>query len=574
MASVASVLADNPGSFGESLGVTFSRFLESKGIRWIESGEFVERGKFKEKEISAGKFVESVQRFLVETNAYFAEMPEPGESFEDSQYNRIYRELESEYSTEFANKIATKASHPELYRELFGEYVREFPLPIEFGTGEIVLEAFQKYRPGSCMLARFGSGSEEWLQIYSENPDSVGIVFCRGKHPLLTSSSSALVWFGKSETMVDRLYSSSWMLSGMSEIYSDSVRKLLESELGKPVVTISKHSANWRLPNRTGTEPVRFRLKFHGEMMPYCDTLAYSSEPDSDGEIVLSSAYSSKCSIECRDTEGTDLKNPNKCKCCNCSESLSEDDCYYVDGSGDGPYCCDCYSENYSYSDYDSCDCPADSVTMATILDRQGNERETSISQDTLNSDFYEYSGEYYDSVEYIHNRIAIETDSGEYISSEDCYGFDTEPDELDDDTYIVAYDDSIAYRKSELFWDEPSGRWLTVPVPIAYEFDNSNGEYERKICDSIAIRWNPSSSHRFVAYLRHNGTRTRIQLDNLGEFDCLRYASIVNSRFSEEIREFIVNWDGNHTTDSRIMADTIKDIINSVKYEFIPVGI
>lgn len=565
------VLPDNPGC-GESLGVVFARFLENRGIRWNQAGNFVERGKFKEKEISSGKFVESAQRFLVESYAYFTEIPEPGE-FENSQYLAKYRELESEYSTEFANKVATKASHSELYRELFGEYVRDFPLPIEFGTGEIVLEVFEKYRPGSCMSLRIRE-SRDWLRIYSENPESVGIVFCRGNHPLLTSASSALVWLGKSETMVDRLYSSSWSFTGMNELYSDSVRELLESELGKPVVSISRHSSSWKLPNRTGTEPVRFRLKFHGYDMPYCDTLAYSSEPDSDNEIVLNSSQSGKCFIECRCVDGTNLENPNRCKCCNCSEPLSEGDCYYVDGSGDGPYCSDCYSENYSYSEYDSCDCPADSVTMATIIDRNGNELQTSISLDTLNSDFQPYSGEYWDSVEYIHHRIAIETDSGEYISSEDCYGFDSEPGEIDDHCYIVAYDDSIAYRKSDLHWDEPSGRWLTVPVPIAYEFDYGTGEYERKICDSIVIRWNPSSSHRFVSYLRHNGTRTRIHQDNFREFDCLRFASIVNYRFSPEIREFIVNWDGNHDTDSRIMADTIKEIIESVKSEFVPAKI
>jgi hypothetical protein len=561
---------DNPGT-GEPLADSMVRFLDSKGIRWSESGEFVERGKFKEKTISAGKFIESVQRFLIETNAYFAAVPEP-DKFHDSDYLRIYRQLESDYSTEFANKIATKGSHPELYRELFGEYVREFPLPIEFGTGDIVLEVFQKYRPGSCMGVRFGYGSETWLKVYSENPESVGIIWTTGKHPLLTSAASALVWFGKSETMVDRLYSSSWSFAGMNSVFWESVRVKLESELGKPAVSI--HDNTGGLPRRTGSGPIRFRLKFHGEPMPYCDTLAYCSEPDSDNEIVLSSSDSGNCSIECRDVDGTDIVNGGRCKCQNCGDRLYDDECYHTE-HGDGPYCCDCYGELFSYSDYDNCEYPADDVLCVTLLDRTGRERETTISQDTLDSEFQPYSGELYDSVEYIHHRRAVELDSGEFVDENEVYSFDTEPNELGDSDYIVPFDSQLGYRKSELTYDGPSGRWLTVPVPVPYEYDSDNGEYERKIGEFLVIRWNPTSTSRFKVMLRHaGGVRTPIHTDRYGEFDCLRFASLVYPKIDEQLRGFILRWSGIHNEESAIAGPILKNIAYGIQGEFSAAGI
>jgi len=586
----SAVIADNPSiESGESLFDSFTRFLENReGLSWnSETGDFLERGKFKAKAISGGKFIESMVRATEECLKVFkggtgsgspvnvlADSPVLSmEEFQVSVYCRLYDTLVSEYGEPLVSKLATTSGTQELHKILLSEYVREFPLPIELGTGSgTIRTGFDKYRPGSCMGSRIGSGSEDWVEVYGINPDKVGIVWTDGKHPLLTSAASALVWFGKSETYVDKLYCSGWSMGGMSSIFSNSVREFLLSELGLPVFTVYKHTQTWDIPPRTGGTVLKFRMKFHGELMPYCDNLAFASVPES-GSFLLSTSNSGDCEIECRDVEGTDITTCEKCKCLNCRTGISEDECCYTENS-DGPYCSDCYGELFSYSEYDGCDYASDEVSYVTILDSIGREREISISQDTLRNDFYEYSGELHSDVEWIHSSQAVELSNGEYVSSDETYSYDTEPDDLSGSEWIVPYDDEIGYQADDLSYDIPSGRWLKDAVPPLFALEPSSGEYERKLTDSIGIRWNPDSTHRYKVILLHRGgTRTVLNSNRFGLWDSLRFASLVYLGLSEDMRNFVASWEGVHDPLSEELGPIIGRIAREINRDFMSTG-
>jgi hypothetical protein len=413
-------------------------------------------------------------------------------------------------------------------------------------------------------------------RFYVKNRDIVGTVHWElGSHELLISSGSFLVWFDESETRMlrDRIYNSS---------YLPFVNQLLPNRADKML-------RNW-FPDysdivdlRATSEKIALKgLKFHGELFPWMDSLCYGNL-EGDGTVSL---YNwDKCgTVELQDSSGTDIEGDDDCaNCCNCGqrddiENMHSPEC------GDGLYCSECYSEQFSYSEYDGSDYPCDDVTSVTILDRRGRERDTTITHSSLSEDFREYAGDYWDSVEYVHFEIGIETEWGNWIAPEDCTtgGYDTTGDDCDCANYLVPWGTSTAMNPDNCHYWEHGNRKIPVGIPVPVGFYPRNpseqgarlaGQFVKKFGENLVIVFDSTgdSSRPYTVGIRNPRKNFTISnpslfrfVDEFSAVTCLRSLSNALATNPEK-RDCVYNWDGNSYVDYAWIADMVNIVADEL---------
>lgn len=258
----------------------------------------------------------------------------------------------------------------------------------ELVTGEEVRESFcDQWRPGSCMGKR---EAQDWLDIYVNNPDDVGLL--RFAAPLLDTSCgmSWLVWFGKSHNYFDKTYSTN----------NDSIVQVIKRRL----------AAHFNVPD-PNDRPKRFRLFWNGERLPWMDALCRVPDySEYDKYIVVSSTDGPEC-LNDQDGWHPDGKRL-KCHCCGC-EIDEDDSCGLDDGY---LYCSECVG----YCELCQESCLASELTLATVARQHRvynsygwQEDEVYCSEHVLSSDYTE-SGI---SSVYFPDGEGIDLASGETIS-------------------------------------------------------------------------------------------------------------------------------------------------------------
>ena len=522
------------------------RLREILGISWEpDSGKFVKCGKFKDKQISPDSFITVLCGSTDSQRNEFRGILIPDNGIEQSVFPRFV--LES--------------------------YLERFPFPFRISSGKAIHDVFERFRPGSCM--RY-SECREFREFYACNPDRIKTIHWEpSSHELMISEGSLLLWISKAGTGYrDRIYSNSY-LPYCGELIRESLDSRIISEFGESL-GIS------RIVDIYGNSAPRTKLtgfRFHSGLFPYMDTLSHCSIA-SDGTVSVAN-YSYDDSVDCKDCSGTDVESGESGeRCCCCNRRTGED--YHCTDYGD-IYCSDCYSENFSYSEYDNSDYPSDSVSCVTLLDSRGREREITISNDSLDSEFHRYSGEYWDSVEYIHGDLSIETTNGEYVSSEDCISgeFDSTDTDFPRDgvpfcceSFVIPWGSDYAHTESELYFWESGSRRIPVARRVPRGFvprsDNHPGEFVKKFGEFLAITFDSSgdSSSPYSVGIRSpfhtNGTepisvpsgfRFRTESESVL---CLRVLSEAISRNPEQWNRIRL-WNGSTEYDSGYLMESVK---------------
>lgn len=448
------------------------------GISWdCGTGKFVKTGKFKDREISGDSFIQ-VLKALTESQ---------------------FEELRTVYGSEFPG---TRESFPRFVLE---SYLERFPIPFQVSSGDDIHRVYAGFRPGSCM--RY-SHCRPMREFYAQNPERIKAIYwdC-GIHPLVISKGSFLLWFAKSgNSYRDRFYSESY-LPYLGELFPIQADSFIAREFPGTGSVASVWQSSERV-KLTG-------FNFHGDLFPWMDSLKYGEL--SNGSVSLAT-YNFGDSVCLQDCDGTDIESGDSgaCEfCCGCRNRFPLDELSSPE-YGDSLYCSDCYGEYYSYSEYDGSEYESDSVVSATLLDSRGRNRETTISTDTLRSDFHEYSGNYWDGdIEYIHESLAIETTENTFVSSEDCqHGelgstIDEFPVNGVDSDYIVPWGSDYAHAESEVYYWNSGNRRIPTARPVPRGFvprsDSHSGEFIRKFGEFLVIVFDSSgdSSSPFSVGIR-----------------------------------------------------------------------
>jgi hypothetical protein len=316
--------------------------------------------------------------------------------------------------------------------EWLARYLAVHPISIDIVSGDALVDVFMDARPGSCMGKRY---AKPWLGIYANNPETVRIATWSRAHPAIELDGSCLVWIGSDSIRVDRMYLGSTCHATMAEHIRNAVERTMLSMFADHVIVPCCDKAS-------------FKLAFHNDLMPYCDSFRYA-ELIGDDTVKLSNRQFGDCHT-CQCTEGTDLEQDQydyHCCSCNCG-IVSDDGDYRVTDYGD-VYCDDCYNDAFSYCELNDSEYPSDEVSSVTIIDSRGRERHVSASTAALNEDYQEYSGDAYN-VDYIHSDYAIETVCGSYIHCDECQA---NGDESDCDLEWILDDDNVAHPVCNMVW-------------------------------------------------------------------------------------------------------------------------
>ena len=298
--------------------------LSAIGVTFLDNGQFAKKGQFKDKPIGLPELASMVSGWTWE------------------QLNPLYDHIIAHASDTF-ELLRGKDIH-KVYMEECNEY----------GRG------------GSCMR---GAGCKELRELYVANPERIGIVASK-KNYWLESGLSAIVWYSVSGRVayLDRVYT-----NGFSKLVSPIVAEILFHAISAERPTIERLKV---IHNRLGlsldrcpnisfyTTALKISgLKWHGDCMPYLDTLCYASEPDSDNKISLRTESDSECEVYCRSTDGTpigDAELRGRYRCCNCDRRVNEDD---MRSDDDGTvYCENCFDELYTYCDWSECYVSCDDI--------------------------------------------------------------------------------------------------------------------------------------------------------------------------------------------------------------------
>ena len=322
------------------------------------------------------------------------------------------------------------------YYDTFCERIFSESLPkIRLAFGDDIHDAFETHRPGSCM-----GGSDDdvrgFREVYAVNDDCIGVIYANPKEcPLVESPCSCLFWVGSKRVYLDRLYSSG---TYHAKLHYDLFCDYLEKQYGKPCVPIytnSQKRSEW-------AKDITFKLKNHGEPLPYMDTIQKVKNCNSR-HIWMTTKTTG---LRCTDTSGTWPDGRGRCKCCSCGCAVDEDDAFHW---SDSTYCHDCYSDNVGHCEYTEQDCDADDIQSIELFGYQSryHSRRTgvyatspdwhtmSVSSDTIDSYFTElHDGRYAE------NSLTIEDNRGRAFASD--------PDSWDDATLT---DDGELYHSSDV---------------------------------------------------------------------------------------------------------------------------
>ena len=444
---------------------------EIVGFYWNETGEFMKAGGFKDKPVNAQQCIQAFGEIGTDKLSQF-----PG--FRGDALGFIIR-----------------------------EYLRQFPIPFHYETGERIHDIFENHRPGSCMRHR---ECRRMREFYVENADLVGTVhWMKSEHRLLESDGSFLLWnkWESTETggisvlskmFRDRIYSNGWISTAFSTAFTDSVDSWIRERFH--CGTVVNLWGNSKRHTVSG-------LRFHGDDMPWMDSLAFA-RLEGNGTVKIAT-YEIDDSHECRDCGGTDITGEpgGKYKCCHCGSRISEDECYHTE-YGDGPYCESCYGELFTYSEYDGGEYDSGSVSSITCIDALGREREFTICDDSIASDFRTYGGELY-SVEYIHRDQAVETESGIYVSCDEVIRGEIDST-LDDiyppesvnfapESFIVPWGESdSAYKAGDLCYYRSGDICIPTVSPVPpgfYPNPEIDGEFYRNLGNHYRIAFDSTGT-------------------------------------------------------------------------------
>lgn len=296
-------------------------------------------------------------------------------------------------------------------------------VPWIISEGKDIHDVFEQHRPGSCMR---DSCKHELRQLYALNPAKVKTAHhAKGSHGLLQSAISCLVWYDKEKVYIDRRYSDGY-LPLVKEPLIRSLARQLKAQTGKDVVLV------WKGDDITGIDTtsvsVQFTLDRDCDLMPWCDSIRYVVEYDDDTVTLSTSEKGGR--MCCQDQSGTDITE-SLCKCCSCHCSVDEDNCR-MNESGN-TYCDDCYSDHYSYCNWNEEDYSADDVSEARIYSygssyqhrrspsslgyrgRVASWATMSISDRALSDHFTELQDR-----SYCHNDLVVEDNRGNYYAPDD----------------------------------------------------------------------------------------------------------------------------------------------------------
>jgi len=429
---------------------TKTRITFDYGTVFIDcDGQFMERGKYKNKAISCQAFIEKLR----------------GDGYPVAEFAKTYLE--------------------------------KFPFEFEFANGEDIHETFTNYRPGSCMGHDTGK-CESMRELYAQNPDDVGTVrWSKNSHPFLTQSGSCLVWKGKRHVYVDRLYGSDGAIP-LRDLLFEGISRFMQSL--------------WNLPAAynvfQGGRKVSFILpRWHEGLMPYMDSFRHAALLTGDRVKVSTCEFDG--SRECRSTDGTNIGGKRtkcargefgECSCCG-YEFENENDDIWTDDSGTR-YCDLCYHEHYGYCEYYEETYPVEDLRSVTVLrirrysgDRRPHAETLTISDDALRNSFHEYGGEYWDDVEYIHEDLAI--DVGDcHVVDEDILGNDDKNEDGVTYRYVYTVHDEYfpfdAIASGDVLWSDAMGGWTS------HEYLESVAALDS---DPVLKDWIKADAHGLVRY-------------------------------------------------------------------------
>lgn len=531
-----------------ALGTVSALLAESVGFYWDTDGKFLQVGKFKAKRASAESFIEK----LKESALVVRNSGEPWERF---------REL-------LGDEFRAIGSPDNFPRFILESYIREFPFPFKITQGKGIHDVFTRFRPGSCMRH---DDCHAFREFYVKNRESVGTIHWEvGSHELLVSDGSQLLWFDTTPE-----------IRGIQEITPKIYNRILKDKMYSsgflPFVNVllpqfvNELLRNWypQFPEivdlrNTGEKIVLRGLNFHDDLFPWMDSLYYG-KLHTDGTISLSN-YDRKGTVELQNCNGTDIESDSgKVHCCSCRERFEEDYMYSPE-SGDGLYCEVCYSEFFGYSDYDDSEYPREEIRCVVLLDRRGRERDITISQSTLDSEFRKYTGDYWDSVEYIHYELAIETNSGEFVSAEDCaQGYsDSKLEDIQDSELVIPWGCDIAIPFSDCHLWQSGERGIPVGSPVPRGFYPRNtgergalpGQFVKKFGEFLVVLFDSTgdTSQPYSVGIRNPNNSGIVSIprnfrfhDETSAVYALRLLSAKLGTDTEK-RDCAFNWDGSGT--------------------------
>lgn len=217
-----------------------------------------------------------------------------------------------------------------------------FGCEVKISKEKAITEHYQNATGGnSCMT---GSCCEYTL-MYEQNPNRYSILTIESGND---SARAMLVKLDNGKYLLDRVYATSESLK--RELY----------DYGRKNGYYSDWSSNG-MDNFSNSELVVSGLEYTNGHVPYQDTLTKYKFMD-DGHLMI---FSDNCGDFDYDgmLESTEGYLEKLQICCCCGEAVNEDDQYYGQDGG-GPYCCDCYYNEYFTCEYCGEDCQQNEATV------------------------------------------------------------------------------------------------------------------------------------------------------------------------------------------------------------------
>lgn len=196
-------------------------------------------------------------------------------------------------------------------------------LRLRLATGDELGEVFEKYRIGSCMRDWIiEHGSRDIVDVYTENPDKVGVAYMLQEDSGLLCSAFSILYYTQGEEVIVEVknYSRGYLMP--FDQFKVLRHKLLTKTFGD-YVSVEDVDSDYTLSLRQPSSGI----------MPYIDTF---DSFETSGSYVLLSKYGRSHSAS--DTQGTRLDGSRNVKCYQCGCYVGEDS---LEIGGD-EYCSDC----------------------------------------------------------------------------------------------------------------------------------------------------------------------------------------------------------------------------------------
>ncbi len=323
------------------------------------------------------------------------------------------------------------------------EYLERFPFRPHIAYGDDIYPVFSHYRPGSCM--RYAN-CQDWLSIYALNPDKVCIAYLlKSEHELLCSDVSLLVWLGKEQIYLDKVYANGFL-------WRDAKCRILQSvaaKFDKPAKYLHSSLAGLDFPK---AGKVTFTLRRDCDTMPWMDSLSVCVDHDDDTATFSTSGDG----VSCQNQNGTNIvEKEYEYRCCSCGGGMDADDIAHSNDYGDY-WCEDCFREDFSFCEYTGESYPNEDTTYGTFY--WGRIREITVNDHSLRSDFTQCDSR--SCAQYVHDYDRIETNDGDYICPADLEG-----------EWVICADDDLAYHRDDI--DETIFEWSDGEYHLEPEYQS-----------------------------------------------------------------------------------------------------